>query len=322
MAYEREAFRRIMESYNKKAEDAYNRAEEKKQELYKKIPLLAKLDGEISLLPLNILKEAGMGRDGLEQRLAVLKKNYDDLLSARGTLLKENGYPENYTDVVYECDKCRDTGYDGINLCTCAKRQLALESYKTSGMYKLITTQSFDNFSLNVYTSPEVRSTMSTIYNDAKKYAENFDPEKSPSLFFAGDTGLGKTHISSAIAKTVIDKGYSVVYDTAPNMMMKLEREHFDRNSEDDDLDKYLTSDLLIIDDLGAEYVNRVNLSFLYNIVNTRILNCLPMIISTNLSPSELEKRYERRMTSRFLGEFTVYQFKGTDMRMQCMLKN
>ncbi len=321
MSYERETFRRIMDSYTEKAAAAYQSAEEKKLALHKKIPLLAKLDGEISMLPLNILREAGLGREGLEERLAKLKKEYDGLLSARAMLLKENGYPEDYTDVVYECDKCKDTGYDGINLCTCAKKQLTLESYKASGMYKLITTQSFDNFSLEVYKNAEHKSTMSSIYNNAKAYAENFDPETSPSLFFVGDTGQGKTHISSAIAKAVIDKGYSVVYETAPGMMMKLEKEHFDRTSQGGE-DKYLKSDLLIIDDLGAEYVTRVNLSFLYNIVNTRILNGAPMIISTNLSPVELEKRYERRMTSRFMGEFTVYSFKGEDMRKVNLGKN
>ena len=318
MSYDREAYRRIMDSYKEKAENAYNAAEAKKQELHKKIPLLATLDSEIALLPLNILREAGLGREGLEGRLDRLKKEYDDLLSARALLLRENGYPENYTDVVYECDKCRDTGYDGINLCSCARKQLILESYKSSGMYKLITTQSFDNFSLDVYTSAESKAKMTTIYNRAKQYAADFDPEKSPSLFFIGDTGQGKTHISSAIAKCVIDKGFGVVYETAPGMMLRLEKEHFNRGeSEQDSSEKYLTSDLLIIDDLGAEYVNRATLSFLYNIINTRILNGLPMIISTNLSASELESRYERRMSSRLLGEFDIYVFSGVDMRMK-----
>lgn len=315
MSYDREVFERVMSSYHNKAEKAFKAAEEKKAELYAKIPLLKKLDDEISVLPLSILKEAGLGNEGLEQRLEKLKVQYDDLLSARALLLRTSGYPENYTDMVYECDKCRDTGYDGINLCTCAKKQLIMESYKSSGMYKLITTQSFDNFSLDVYKTPELKNYMSAIRTGAEKYAEDFDPDLSPSLFFVGDTGLGKTHISSAIAKVVLDKGYSVVYETAPNMMIQLEKEHFDRSSGSENTDKYLTSDLLIIDDLGAEYITKVNLSFLYNIVNTRILNHLPMIISTNLTPTELEKRYERRMSSRFMGEFNVTLFKGEDMR-------
>lgn len=320
MAYDRGNYRRIMDSYGEKAQNAYNAAEERKRELHKKIPLLETLDNEISMLPLNILREAGRGRKGLEERLAKLKKEYDDLLSARAMLLKENGYPEDYTDVKYECDKCRDTGYVGINLCTCAKSQLVLESYKASGMYKLITTQSFENFSLDVYKNSEHKSEMTSIYNNAKRYAEGFDPQKSVSLFFAGDTGVGKTHISSAIAKIVIDKGYSVVYETAPSMVMRLEKEHFDRSAAVDGSERYLGCDLLIIDDLGAEYVNRVTLSLLYNIINTRILNSLPMIVSTNLDIKELEKRYERRMSSRLMGEFTIYPFKGTDMRMKKVL--
>ena len=304
-----------MSSYTDKAQNAFKAAEQKKKDLYVQIPLLKKLDDEISMLPLSILREAGLGKEGLEERLAKLKTQYDDLLSARALLLRTSGYPENYTDMVYECDKCRDTGYDGINLCSCAKKQLIMESYKASGMYKLITTQSFENFSLDVYKTSELKAYMSSIRTSAEKYAVDFNPETSPSLFFVGDTGLGKTHISSAIAKTVLDKGYSVVYETAPNMMIQLEKEHFDRSAGSDNTDKYMTCDLLIIDDLGAEYITKVNLSFLYNIVNTRILNHLPMIISTNLTPTELEKRYERRMSSRFMGDFTVTLFKGEDMR-------
>lgn len=314
MPYDRETYRRVMDSYAEKARNAFESAELKKAELHKQIPLLAQLDDEISRLPLAILHEAGIGKEGLEERLAKLKKEYDDLLSARAMLLKENGYPENYTDVIYECPKCRDTGYDGINLCECAKRQLILESYKSSGIYKLITTQSFDNFSLDVYKTAEQKNAMTKVYNEAKKYAAEFTPEASPSLLFVGDTGQGKTHISSAIAKAVIDKGFGVVYETAPGMMMRLEKAHFDRESNGED-ERYLTCDLLIIDDLGAEYTNRMTLSYLYNIINTRLLNSLPMIISTNLSPFELEKRYERRMSSRLVGEFKVFGFKGIDMR-------
>ena len=253
MSYDRESFAKVMSSYSNKAENAFKAAEEKKKELYTKIPLLKQLDDEISRLPLGILREAGLGPDGLEERLAKLKVQYDDLLSARAHLLRSSGYPENYTDIVYECNKCRDTGYDGINLCTCAKKQLIMESYKSSGMYKLITTQSFDNFSLDVYKNAELRNYMSAILTSAKKYAENFNTDTSPSLFFVGDTGLGKTHISSAIAKNVLDKGFSVVYETAPNMMIQLEKEHFDRSAGSENTDKYLTCDLLIIDDLGAD---------------------------------------------------------------------
>ncbi|MBQ9940676.1 MAG: ATP-binding protein [Clostridia bacterium] len=322
MPYDRETFRRVMSTYSEKAQKAFNDAELKKAELHNKFPLLKKMDDEISRLPLNILRESGLGSDGLQERLAKLKKEYDDLLSARAELLRTGGYPEDYTDIVYECKKCRDTGYDGINLCSCAKKLLTLESYKSSGMYRLITTQSFDNFSLDVYKSAEHKKHMSTIFNNAKKYAREFNPDSSPSLFFAGDTGLGKTHISSAIAKEVIDKGYSVVYESAPGMMIQLEREHFGRGASDNDItDRYLTCDLLIIDDLGAEYITKINIGFLYNIVNTRILNGLPMIVSTNLDYTELEKRYERRMSSRFMGEFLVYPFRGEDMRYSGLLK-
>ena len=110
MPYDRETFRRVMSTYSEKAQKAFNDAELKKAELHNKFPLLKKMDDEISRLPLNILRESGLGSDGLQERLAKLKKEYDDLLSARAELLRTGGYPEDYTDIVYECEKCRDIG--------------------------------------------------------------------------------------------------------------------------------------------------------------------------------------------------------------------
>jgi DNA replication protein DnaC len=237
-------------------------------------------------------------------------------VKARREALVKLGYPEDYTSPKYSCPDCSDSGFiGGEKMCHCFREALIKERVAASGMGRLIETQSFDNFSLDVYQNDQQKGVMESIYNSLKKYAMSFSPQTSQSLFFVGDTGLGKTHLSSAIAKEVIDKGFSVVYETAPGMMLRLEKEHFEHNSQSDS-NKYLESDLLIIDDLGAEYSNRATISFLYNIINTRILNCLPMIISTNLDPKELEKRYERRMSSRLLGEFTVFAFKGCDMRM------
>lgn len=107
---------------------------------------------------------------------------------------------------------------------------------------------------------------------------------------FQGGSGLGKTHLSLAIAKEVIDNGYGVVYASAPDILSKLESERFNDDKSTDATENLLKEcDLLIIDDLGTEFLTQFTLSKIYNIINTRMLLKKPIIISTNLTLKELE---------------------------------
>jgi DNA replication protein DnaC len=149
-----------------------------------------------------------------------------------------------------------------------------------------------------------------------KNYAEDFGTD-SESLYLHGATGLGKTHISLAIANTVAEKGYSVIYDTAQNILSSLEREKFGHNNNGEREKEILECDLLIIDDLGSEFSTQFTVAAIYNIINTRLLSSKPTIISTNLSIDELTDRYTPRVTSRIVGCYTIKQFKGSDIRQQ-----
>ena len=75
--------------------------------------------------------------------------------------------------------------------------------------------------------------------------------QSSPSLLFLGNTGLGKTHLSLAIAGQVINKGYGVIYGSAQNLLAKLEKEKFSFNNTEDQPQSYLSlvleCDLLIL---------------------------------------------------------------------------
>ncbi len=76
-------------------------------------------------------------------------------------------------------------------------------------------------------------------------------------------------------------------------------------------------SDLLILDDLGTEFLTVVTAAELFNIINTRFLERRPTIISTNLSPGDFEKQYSDRITSRLLGNYTMLKFIGDDIRLK-----
>ena len=150
-----------------------------------------------------------------------------------------------------------------------------------------------------------------------KRYAEDFHfPAKS--ILLRGKTGLGKTHLSLSIASVVIEKGYSVVYGSAPDLFRRIEKEHFSNSGDDSVIEALENADLLILDDIGAEFESKFYNSVFYNILNNRLNASLPTIISTNLDLSEIKERYGDRITSRLLTMESLI-FVGSDIRI---LKN
>lgn len=321
MAYNKENYVRIRQEYATKNLRAKEAAEQRAEELHMMYPELAKIDRVLSETGFNILREATKGKDGLDERIAKLREENRELQQARGAYLESIGYPADYTTVKYECSVCSDTGFVGTKMCDCLRRELVLAGYESSGIGMLIRTQSFDTFSLDYYNrSADERKNMEMILSACRTYAQSFDGANGENVFFCGTTGLGKTHLSTAIAKTLIERGFDVVYDTAQNVLSDFEFERFGRSYGDDSesrTDKYFDCDLLIIDDLGTEMTNQFTVSCLYNIINTRINHSKSMLISTNLTQNEIRERYSDRITSRLFGDFMVMRFVGKDIRLQ-----
>ena len=156
-------------------------------------------------------------------------------------------------------------------------------------------------------------------YEFLKEYSESFDAKTSSGVLMIGPTGLGKTHLSSALAKRVIERGYDVFYSTAIDLFSDFEYQRFKSGVGEDNgrIERYFDCDLLIIDDLGTEFINQFTVSTLYNLINSRINRKKPIIINTNLSTKEILQKYTDRITSRLLGEYKILSFVGDDVRKQ-----
>ena len=129
--------------------------------------------------------------------------------------------------------------------------------------------------------------------------------------------------MSNCIAKELLKKGKTVLYQTAPVLLesvidYKMSKQ---KNYSENILKSVLESDLLIIDDLGTESFNSMKLSELFNIINTRILNLnqkiTKTIISTNLNIQDIFRNYEERIGSRIAGYYDIYCFFGDDLRFR-----
>ncbi len=318
MAYNKKDLARIKKEYSEKYIKARLDADMRRQELHERYPDIKAIDNILSKTGLEIMgiisKESP---ETAASKVIELKKRNESLLTERAVTLREYGYPSDYSDICYECEKCGDTGYVDTKMCDCMRRALILAGYESSGLGKLIRTQSFDNFSLEYYTDNKERERMEHNVRVLRRFAENFDAKDDFSFLLTGATGLGKTHLSTAVAKTVIDRGYDVAYITSVRMINDFEERRFHRTDKDDipDTSRYYDAQLLIIDDFGTEMLNQFTLSCIYDVINTRINNGLSTIINTNLSKLELEKKYGDRIASRLFGEYTALLFLGTDMR-------
>lgn len=315
MGYSRKNITAVENEFEAKRNNAIYERNKRLDEVYSKCIEIRAIDNELSTTSSQLFTLAMGGKEAFENGVGAIKERNLFLQKKRGELLVANGFTADYTEVKYECELCKDTGYVGVKLCSCYRNALTLKGYESSGIANLLKSQSFESFSLDNY-GEDAKGIMKKNLKWLKGFVTDFDKEK-PCVLLVGGTGLGKTHLSTAVAKELIENGYDVVYETSQNVFTDFDNEFFRSRFEDGDslTEKYFECDLLIIDDLGTEIVTSHSTSYLYNIINTRINKKLPIIISTNLGARELKNMYHDRITSRLFGDFTILKFEGGDIR-------
>ena len=310
----KEILRRVKDDFVNRRGAIYEECERKKQALYVEIPELRSFDIELAKTASKIMAATTAGGN-VEEKIAELRDENFAIRKERGALLVAHGYPADYTDIKHHCEKCSDSGYVGIDMCQCMRREIASAMLEASGIGKLARSQSFDNFSFDFYRGRDLDNARHA-YESLRKFAEGFNSETADSWLLLGGTGLGKTHLSTAVAVKVIERGYEVVYETMQTMMDDFSENQF-RGGSAELVDKYYDCDLLIIDDMGSELTNQFTVSVLYNLINQRMNKNKPTVISTNLTQKELRERYADRITSRLFGIYKPLMFSGTDIRRQ-----
>lgn len=308
MGYNKQYIRKALDEIVEKGEKARRIYDKQKTEILNREPRLGEIEKQFmqlgSLLGVTALS-------GNSERLKALQTKFDALVCEQNELKEKSGLK----DYIPLCTKCSDTGYVGATLCECVLKRAKELSFEGLSAEMPISENRFDNFNMDYYTG-ESKEAMEKIFASVKRYAENVST-KSKSLLFFGDTGLGKTHISLAIASAALEKGMGVVYSPVQNLIQKLEKEHFSYNSDTPILDDVMECDLLILDDLGTEFSTAYSQSLIYNIINTRILTDKPTIISTNLTMEELANKYHNRVASRIIGSYNIKKFCGSDVRQK-----
>jgi len=322
MGYSRAVYLEAENELNRRRNEAQREAMRKTEEFYTVCPEAERTRQRIASTSSQAARIVLRGGD-VRTSMEALKAENLTLQAQFAQQLAAHGLSRADIEPKYVCARCEDTGYVDGRMCSCHRTLLRQIAYENLNRISPLTLSSFEDFSLDYYAAvPEEgekrsdREQMRYIFEYCRRYAENLKKD-SGNLFFTGATGLGKTHLSLAIASAAIDKGFGVVYGTAQSFAVALERERFARpeDTAGDTLELLTECDLLILDDLGMEISSAYIVSMLYNVIDTRIMLKKPTIISSNLSVRDLEKRYGERLVSRIIGFYDALLFRGKDIR-------
>ena len=299
---------------NKKTEDG------RKREVSKKIPEIAAIEEELIKSGTALLKCVLNKGKNFEQ----IKENIKSLQKRKQSLLEKNGYPKDYLEEIITCKNCGDTGFteDGKR-CSCHKalilKYMGINSNLTENMLK----QNFENFDISLFKNQsekapgDVLKVMSKLLEKAMKFAEEFD-KTGENLLICGNAGTGKTYLASCIANRALERGKSVYYQSAFKLFEMFENAKF-KNGENEDnsfaLNFIYDTELLIIDDIGTEFITQYTSAVFFDILSSRINSKKSTIITTNLELSDIDRTYSTRVASRLIGDYTVLLTIGGDIR-------
>lgn len=327
----------LISGYEKKRNRALADAEWKKREMTEKYPELQSIEEQVQQIGLSYTKamlhineeDQNSYVQSLNMKLKQLKKSKQDIF-------ERIGVPLNAFEPAFECMICKDTGFieEKSQMCSCYKQRLINCAYKQANL-DLIDIDNFQSFEEKLYsdeqdvgkygTKTSPRENILRIKKKCLDFIEDFDKQDTKNLLLIGDPGIGKTFMSNCIAKELLEREKTVIYQTASRLLdmvmdykMRYDRqEHF----KYEEYNKLFEVNLLVLDDLGIEAQNPSRLSELFTIINTRLLTQktknTKTILSTNLPLEELNRYYDDRLMSRILGEFYICKFFGDDIRIK-----
>ena len=317
---------KLMDVYEKIRDEEAKKLKERKKEILNLYPEIIDIDNLIKKSSLH-LSMAILKSSNPEETVKEFKNKITDLRIKKCEMLVSKGYDPEYLTLKYRCPKCQDTGFIGIEKCSCYKPKLISLYYQNSSLEDILKEKNFDRFDLSLFSPHKIsddkfsprKNMENTVSYITTEYLQNFS-NINTNLLFYGNPGSGKSFLSYCIAKELLDLGYLVVYKTSEELIRDLRDIKFNNNSTLEEL--LIECDLLIIDDLGAESKSDFSLTELFNLINRKLLKNKKMLISTNLSLPSITTVYSERIHSRLLGDFKLFKFYSDDIRIQLNLKS
>ena len=299
MAYSQAIVQRAMQRLQSENEQNEQSSRARIAAIYEKQPRLGEIERELRRTAAHVLAATFRRQGDPVAAMQQLKKDNLALQQERDWILQAEGLEPDDLTVQPLCPKCGGTGYVGAQMCECL-RELCRQEQKKE-LAALFGTDSFEKFRLELYSDQydakchsSPRELMRATYRRAQSYAQCF-PAEGQSLLFSGAT----------------------CYAPVGQLFSAFEDDKFRPRPDISRTEAFFISDLLVLDDLGTEMTTQFTISVLYQLLNTRLMEKKPVILSTNLAPSELAARYTPQITSRLLGTYCLFQFYGDDIRFK-----
>ena len=233
--------------------------------------------------------------------------------------------PEDYLDIRYECDICKDTGYIPdtypSKFCECFERRLKQAMFEDGSMAGL-DQENFDSYdeTLVQKANPETAASLLGARDYCVKYAYEYPDNARPNLVLSGPGGVGKTFLLNCVFEKILERGHTGVRLTAYRLFEIMRKKHFGAADDSDKFDEIIDSPLLVIDDLGTEpMLKNITVEYLFTLLNERNAANRHTLVATNLSHNGIQERYGERVASRLFdnGRNMLIIMKGTDLRKE-----
>ncbi len=323
MALSNSQYDAIMREYGRQQIENHHKLEERRKEIYARLPVVRQLEAEIAERSVACAKKLLEGDKSVLDRL---KEDLKDLREQKALIIRAAGYPDDYLELHYRCPDCRDTGLIDGRKCHCFLQAQMKLLHAQSNLEDVLERENFKALSYEYYDDTEIlpqlgitnAAYMRRVVAGCREFVRDFD-KKHDNLLFTGSTGVGKTFLTNCIARELMDDFHSVIYLTASDLFEIFSRNKFDYDNAEDMKDMYrfiLDCDLLIIDDLGTELNNSFTSSQLFYCINERMNMSRSTIISTNLTLARLRDSYTDRVTSRIMSGYRIIPLYGGDIRL------
>ena len=323
MALSNSQYDAIMREYGRQQIENHHKLEERRKEIYARLPVVRQLEAEIAERSVACAKKLLEGDKSVLDRL---KEDLKDLRELKALIIRAAGYPDDYLELHYRCPDCRDTGLIDGRKCHCFLQAQMKLLHAQSNLEDVLERENFKALSYEYYDDTEIlpqlgitnAAYMRRVVAGCREFVRDFD-KKHDNLLFTGSTGVGKTFLTNCIARELMDDFHSVIYLTASDLFDVFSRNKFDYDNAEDMKDMYrfiLDCDLLIIDDLGTELNNSFTSSQLFYCINERMNMSRSTIISTNLTLARLRDSYTDRVTSRIMSGYRIIPLYGGDIRL------
>lgn len=320
-------YKDIMREYEVERDTQARALQQRRHEVFTRIPRLKEIDMELSNVGVELAKAVYANPDRAEDAAKQIESIARKLKREKMILLTDHNYPVDYLELHYKCTQCKDTGFnDHQKRCRCYRQKMIDLAYNMSTLGSKLRKENFTTFNLDLFedvllkdTSMSIRANIAQHKKTAESFVMDFQKRNGDNLLLYGNTGLGKTFLCSCIAKALLDLGHAVIYQTAFQLMDTIARYKFSDKQDTTLREAYemlFNVDLLIIDDLGTEMINSFTQTEVFNILNSRLLTERKTVISTNLTPVEMSKAYGERTSSRLFGSYDVLEFYGKDLRL------